>query len=346
MSLPEKSECTVTPLLTSLADLTSQREQDALSLSLGQAVRDLTHASSVTFYRLARLDAGLTLLPASCWREGIPGTMTADLPPPIPLSDVPQFEQALAREEITSFSTSAGMELVLPLGGHRQKAEGLFHVQGARIDATADRVLPLLLVIRKNFLDLLRDNQHDLLTGLLNRKTFDHRIGHIMARINSPHHRETDPKGGSGYCMAMLDIDHFKRINDNFGHLYGDEVLLLFANMMQASFREEDALFRFGGEEFVVLLKGIETSRAWQVLDRFRKKIENRDFPQVGRVTVSCGLTAIRSGDLPPQILDRADRALYFAKGHGRNQVASYETLVEMGHLQTHEISSGSIELF
>jgi len=116
--------------------------------------------------------------------------------------------------------------------------------------------------------------------------------------------------------------------------------------MMQESFREGDALFRFGGEEFVALIKDVDIGIAGKILERFRLKVEARDFPQVGKVTLSIGYTAICPGELPPQIIDRADRALYFGKGNGRNQVCAYETLIGEGLLDAPEVSHGSIELF
>jgi len=144
-----------------------------------------------------------------------------------------------------------------------------------------------------------------------------------------------------------LDIDHFKRINDTFGHLYGDEVLLLMANLMRQSFRRSDLLFRYGGEEFVVVLKTHLPNDSWNVLDRFRQTVALYQFPQVGQVTVSIGFTQIRDSEMPATIIERADRALYYAKDHGRNQMHNYEQLIGSGSLDTPQSQSeGAIELF
>ena len=93
----------------------------------------------------------------------------------------------------------------------------------------------------------------------------------------------------STHWLAVSDIDFFKRVNDDFGHLYGDEVLLLMANIMRETFRGTDILFRFGGEEFVIVLRSTNQQGAHQALERFRITVEEYDFPQVGNVTISIG---------------------------------------------------------
>jgi len=336
----------VAPLLSSLAEFTEQREQDALIASLGQAIRNLTDAQAVTWYRLLPTPTTPLLQPCVIWRKDAATLSNKDLPPAVTLDSMPEFERSSISLQITRTESRADntVDLILPLSGDHQTVEAFYLVEGICTNEITDHVLPLLLDIYHNFLDLLHDNQHDLLTGLLNRKTFDNRIGAVLARL--PHGLRKTDQTAERYCLAILDIDHFKHINDNFGHLYGDEVLLMLSNMMKESFREGDALFRFGGEEFVILLKDVDTAQAHQIVDRFRVTVESKAFPQVGRVTVSVGLTAIQPDELPPQIIDRADRALYFAKGNGRNQVCIYETLVNEGHLTAPEVSLGSIELF
>lgn len=185
-------------------------------------------------------------------------------------------------------------------------------------------------------------NDKDSLTGLYNRKSFDRRM-HRCLTINS-HHRRSDQDDMSN-CLAILDIDHFKRVNDTYGHLYGDEVLLHFAQQMQKIFREEDELFRYGGEEFVVILKNLDIKLADKVLNRFRLHIEAYQFPKVDNLTVSIGYTVVENKLEQSKIVDRADHALYHVKEHGRNNVACYETLVEEGIL--HEVvTEDDIELF
>lgn len=208
----------------------------------------------------------------------------------------------------------------------------------------------------RNCLALLEYSETDTLTRLLNRKTFDEYLMRILANIplqddaasgalHLPQRRHGNP-AARDHWLGVMDIDRFKSINDRFGHLIGDEVLILLANLMRESFRVQDKLFRFGGEEFVALLRPAVFSHAQATFERFRARVESFAFPQVGRVTVSIGFTRIRVGDTPSQILDSADDALYWAKEHGRNQCHAYESLVEAGHLQRHAAPAADIELF
>jgi diguanylate cyclase (GGDEF)-like protein len=145
--------------------------------------------------------------------------------------------------------------------------------------------------------------------------------------------------------LAVVDVDHFKLVNDKFGHLYGDEVLILIANLLTSSFRAQDRVFRFGGEEFVVLLRSTTLTNAQKIIDRFRTNVESHDFPQVGKVTVSVGFVSISAFEAPVIILGRADQALYYAKSHGRNLACHYDELVNGGLLHTIE-SNDTAEFF
>ena len=129
----------------------------------------------------------------------------------------------------------------------------------------------------------------------------------------------------------MLDIDHFKLINDSKGHLYGDEVLLLLAQLMNDSFRENDLLFRYGGEEFSMVLMDITPEQAQQTLERFREKIAAHNFPEIERVTVSIGYSRFDRTLSMDELINQADSALYYCKTTTRNAAHSYQELVEKG---------------
>ena len=130
-----------------------------------------------------------------------------------------------------------------------------------------------------------------------------------------------------------------------FGHLIGDEVLILVARLMRSSFRSHDRVFRFGGEEFVVVLRCADHASAYAALERFRRNMEAYDFPQVGQKTASVGFTQILPGDSPSAACERADQAVYHAKRNGRNQVCSESDLVDRGLLKA-DVKVGDIELF
>ena len=143
----------------------------------------------------------------------------------------------------------------------------------------------------------------------------------------------------------VLDFDGFKQINDTYGHSYGDEVLLILSQKMKQCFRKKDLLFRFGGDEFVIILEPVTLNEAQDVLERFRFTVANHEFPQVGKITISTGFAKICDKDYPPNILEKADKALYFAKENGRNCIHNYEALISDGKLQEQK-TSGSIDLF
>jgi diguanylate cyclase (GGDEF)-like protein len=201
-----------------------------------------------------------------------------------------------------------------------------------------------LLDVYQNYIGLLNDNERDTLTGLLNRKTFDLRINKILANMHQKHTRKND-RTVQAYFLAVFDIDHFKKVNDLHGHLIGDEVLLLFSQLMAKSFRETDPLFRFGGEEFVGIFGCASDEDIAHVLGRFTKKLQDYLFPQVGKVTASVGYTKLSVEHTPSQSVDRADLALYYAKNNGRNQICYYEELVSKGLLKE-IVNEGEIELF
>lgn len=229
---------------------------------------------------------------------------------------------------------------------------GILDIYGHHRTLDTEKLIRGFIRIYSNFLAILDDNEHDTLTGLLNRKTFDVQLSELLSnsideqtdeQITEKERRAA--KFNEYHWVGMLDIDHFKSINDKFGHMYGDEVLLLFANLMGKTFRSSDLLFRYGGEEFVVVLSPASESDAMQVFERFRHKLEQFEFPQVGRVTVSAGIIKIDSREHPSIVLERADQALYYAKEHGRNQICSYHDLINAGLLKVRQIES-DIELF
>lgn len=191
---------------------------------------------------------------------------------------------------------------------------------------TVAQVFTNLLRLFRNQIVLHDLKERDVLTSLLNRESLSLRLLEV-----SEHYRKQKSSGrisDKHSFVAVLDIDHFKRINDNFGHLYGDEVLLRFSQLMERKFRYIDYLFRFGGEEFVVVLNNVSDDEGEIILNRFRSEVAAYNFPEVGKVTVSIGATKITDkGDLPSTLLDRADKALYFAKENGRNQSILFEQM-------------------
>lgn len=163
--------------------------------------------------------------------------------------------------------------------------------------------------------NLRRSMYHDSLTGLLNHNSSKQRVDALVAAASA----DSTP-----LCVAMLDIDHFKRVNDTYGHPVGDQVIRSVAWLLKQRLRKTDAVGRYGGEEFLVILPQADAERARQLLDRIRL-----DFSQflhlVDRAsfscTFSCGIAQLATGVSGTALVKKADEALYTAKHQGRNQI-------------------------
>jgi len=156
----------------------------------------------------------------------------------------------------------------------------------------------------------------DPLTGAMNR-----------AAMNQALNREIElaKRQDTPLSIILLDADHFKQINDTHGHSHGDEVLKTLAKIAKETIRQSDILYRFGGEEFLVLLGQTDTSGATHLADRIREHIEALDTinGKKSDVTVSLGVTTLNSKDDCQSLFDRADKALYQAKSAGRNRTVT-----------------------
>jgi diguanylate cyclase (GGDEF)-like protein len=162
----------------------------------------------------------------------------------------------------------------------------------------------------------------DSLTNMHNRRWMDDAFGRHLSRCQ---------KDGRDLCVMMLDIDHFKRVNDRYGHLAGDQVLCSVARVITQLLRPDDLLARFGGDEFAMLLPGSSAGQALQVAERLRATIATTLIPvdDDGNiitipVTASLGVAQMHAGDTLEQVLAAADKALYQAKRDGRNRAATF----------------------
>jgi len=187
----------------------------------------------------------------------------------------------------------------------------------AEIEALERLLCSLLYPLRNALLyqDALQLAQKDPLTGICNRAALDE----MMQRELSHAHRQ-----GSSCALIIIDIDHFKAVNDKYGHIVGDCALKAVANMMAKCKRDGDLLFRYGGEEFVVLMRDTEMEGAGLLAERIRSYIETHPCSCSGadlNIRVSIGVSVLQKKDSPASLFTRADQALYSAKRHGRNQV-------------------------
>jgi diguanylate cyclase (GGDEF)-like protein len=171
--------------------------------------------------------------------------------------------------------------------------------------------------------DALQLAQRDPLTGICNRAALDE-----MMHQEISHAR----RQGSSCAMLMLDIDHFKAINDKYGHIIGDCALKGIAAMIKNCKRDGDLLFRYGGEEFVILMRDTDRDGAVLLAERVRRYIADNSCNCSGAelaMTVSIGVSVLADSDSPVSLFARADQALYNAKRNGRNQVCVAEPLMQ-----------------
>lgn len=194
--------------------------------------------------------------------------------------------------------------------------------QNERLTAQLGAATQQLTELRYNFDQAHKELQIDPLTEVGNRKFFDRQLAYVSAEA-----RDND----APLTLLMIDIDHFKRFNDTYGHLVGDQVLRLVARTMVENLKGKDIIARYGGEEFVILLPQTRLADAIKVADQLRtclagKRIRKRNSNEtLGSITISIGAAEYCVGEEHDNFIARADSALYKAKNGGRNQVMSEE---------------------
>lgn len=314
-------------IIDKLAELTGLRDRDTLDASLAGAIRELVRPEWVAVHRLigdegdrrwltrARLGLGEAVAtPDFAWME------LDELPA---AGDRPEWLACLASADTQPWHQLDPVTL-FPLMGDGDVLGVVEISSAAPLGAESRRMITTLLRVYRNVQSLLDDSERDTLTGLLNRKSFDEFFIKARSWHSSP---PTEPDSErrqpaiSRYYLGVIDLDGFKKVNDRFGHLVGDEVLLLVSRVMRGCFRYGDQIYRFGGEEFVVMLRCASTADARAALERLREVVRNYAFPTVGQVTVSIGFTDVRPDDSPTGAVDRADKAVYQAKEQGRDRV-------------------------
>lgn len=326
--------------LEAIAELTAKRDSHTLARALVDCIRRFTSAQSVRLLALCnenndREFNGSNIDDVTV-RDLLAGTEPAG-EGDIDLNDL----RACVTEQRAVVRTLGKVERqLLPVHGARYLT-GILLVDGPPIASSERELIDYLLRIYSNQLILMGKGEFDALTGLLNRQAFDDRMKKVMSgEMLLGRDGQAD-----GLSFAIIDIDYFKQVNDKFGHLFGDEVLLLMARLMTRSFRQCDMLFRYGGEEFAVLMTH-KLDKSLIGLERFRTAVESFEFPQIGHKTVSIGVVEINSQELLSTIIDKADKALYYAKNNGRNQIGVYERLRDQGLVGEAQKAGGDVELF
>jgi diguanylate cyclase len=227
-------------------------------------------------------------------------------------------------ESLASVSSKLGA--AADASGMRKMVEGLVHATKemqksnqtleARLNASKQEITQL----QENLEVVRTESLTDPLTSLANRKFFDEALRKSITQART---------SGEQLCLIMTDVDHFKRFNDSFGHLTGDQVLRLVAQSVKQHVKRHDTAARYGGEEFAVVLPGMSLQGAVALGENIRRSVMAKELMKrstgesLGRVTVSLGVAALRGNDTAATLIERTDGCLYAAKRGGRNRVVS-----------------------
>ncbi|WP_234697185.1 GGDEF domain-containing protein [Nitrosophilus alvini] len=166
--------------------------------------------------------------------------------------------------------------------------------------------------VKERYKNMIEKSNYDPLTRALNRRAFNEILGYKIMEAKQFKHP---------LSMIMFDIDHFKKINDIYGHQVGDKVLAEISNLVRSHIRQNEIFVRWGGEEFVILASGAPLYGAVKIAEKLHLLINEHKFEKAGRVTCSFGVTDLRPGDSIDSFVKRADEALYTAKENGRNRI-------------------------
>jgi len=340
-------------LIEHILKLTDHRDRDLLELSLSKALLDLlpiqrivvarvvTEAGEKRWLEVARMDA----------RGGgkVVDPLRVDFSTLPHLNDASDRLKCLERREVVEIAWAGedGPRIsMLPLfSDSRTDDAGVIEVHSdAPLSPDQLQTIEQLRRIYRNMYTLLEYSDRDALSGLLNRKSLDDAFySAVLEELDgitgdadqadkpiamSQERRHRVP---ANYWLGSAIIDNFSLINDKHGHLIAEEVLLLVARVMNNTFRTYDRIYRFGGEHFGVLMHCPDEALVLAAFERFRANVEKFNFPQVGRVTVSCGFTSVMADDSPSSALDKTERAVDFAQRSGCNKVCSHLGLVRRG---------------
>ena len=353
LNISAPRRCSTIQVIDSLAEITRYLDKELIEHSLLTTLSEFERDQEVRLYKVLRHDSNLELALVGHYREGVI----------VHGSDISShsIEEDLA--VLIARSIEMGQMVVVPdaIQDKSVYVHPIYDQEGelysllvqicSPLQTEDERLIGGLLRIYSNYLSLLDLSQKDKLTSLLNRDRLHTSVMQILSRQRMSDGRKQQPRrrcyDDQKFWLGVVDIDHFKRVNDVYGHLIGDEILIVFARLMHEVFRNDDLLFRYGGEEFVVIIRADDKEKARRAFERFRTRVAEHEFPMVGRMTASLGVVEIDCQESPADVIDEADRALYWAKEHGRNRLAFYQELVEAGDIVPKAMpTAGEINLF
>lgn len=216
-------------------------------------------------------------------------------------------------EELASRHKETIIDCQNPLIDIEQITEKFNVIQGHMIEEV-NKANEMISQLTQKVQNLEKVSQIDHLTKVLNRKVLSQHLSDICQRLNS----------AKDIHLLMIDIDDFKAINDTYGHIAGDKVLIFLANILRKTLRDGDKVYRYGGEEFIVILNRIQRPECLKVAERIVSLMRTNKliYKELNiNVTVSIGATSLREEDTPDSLISRADKALYQAKTTGKNKI-------------------------
>ena len=354
-------------LIEHILKLTDHRDRDLLELTLSKALIDLLPIQRIIIARVMSQEGEKRWLEVA--RLDAKGGGKLLDPMHVDFSTLPRLEDAADRVkclqsrqvvEIAWAGEDGPRINMLPLfSDSRIDDEGVIEIHSNAV-LTSEELLMIdqLRRIYRNMYSLLEYSDRDALSGLLNRKSLDDAFYSAVLEeldgVTGEPRVSGVPKGQdqerrhqvpANYWLGSAIIDNFALINEKHGHLIAEEVLLLVARVMNNTFRTYDRIYRFGGEHFGVLMHCPDEALVLAAFERFRANVEKFNFPQVGRVTVSCGFTSVMADDSPSSALDKTERAVDFAQRSGHNKVCSHLGLVRRGFFgETPKV--GGVDIF
>ncbi len=337
-------------ILDSVAKVTEHKDKDSLEISLVTTLAELYQPTSIRLLKITNTQTNTEALVSMAYHSDSKTVNTSNLET-VPIDQDESLQLCLTHTEpvIDTDYHNQLTRAIYPIFNHQNSVIGFIELVTPSFDAAQNKFVTAFMKIYRNYLRIIDESNHDPLTGLLNRKTFDSNFYKILLEtkaIEEKSHKRRKIEETNYYWLAIADIDHFKHVNDTYGHLFGDEILILLTNIMEHTFRNSDTLYRFGGEEFIIILSPTDTFGAQCAFEQFRKAVESYEFPQIKKITISLGFTQIKPLSTPASTIDEGDAALYYAKEHGRNSTYEYEQLVKDGKIPPATINTTDAELF
>ncbi|MEC4728556.1 GGDEF domain-containing protein [Shewanella sp. D64] len=321
-------------VLESVVQMTGQRQLDSLAESLVSTVRQMVNAKQV---EILKVDTDLALDEAVT-QLVLQSNETAHN----------VLLECLKRRSTVKFASNKLEQAATPIM-LKDVVVMILWVTCEHISNQDEQMLKGFSKVYENFLSIVIESETDPLTGLLNRKAFLPRLTKAakvikQEAIDCVINPQTCDLSAKRYWLCIFDIDKFKVINDTFGHLYGDEILIDLVRVMKSTFSELDSMFRFGGDEFVIIMSKREKAEMLNLCEDFSHKLSIHHGREV-KVTISMGIIEINCQEEPSELLVKADKALYYIKETGRDRIGLYEDLIADGSIIPLKIED-DIELF